>query len=226
MLADLLLNWLSTKPPFINVGLNIFKPWPITTRTTRGRQANSRHWAVLFTCLSIRAVHIEVIKSMDTFRFMNTLTWFLAVFELQQVTQIRSGETIFVEACKDLGIGGSTGLAPAIDNLLEVITAYASHMGGAWECTISIAYRILDSMQKNAGPFYIPIFLCSLTVLSPSLNGRFISLSAFALLSHQIFHFLPCYFSLNLIPLLTCPRLCKTVFGMRHSVSTWKIECN
>lgn len=44
-----------------NVGLDVFSSWNISTRCTRGAAANSKRWAVLFTCLSVRAVHIELI---------------------------------------------------------------------------------------------------------------------------------------------------------------------
>jgi len=57
-MADLPSDRLSTEPPFTYVGLDVFGPWVITTRRTRGGQANSKRWAVLFTCMSTRAMHI------------------------------------------------------------------------------------------------------------------------------------------------------------------------
>ena len=41
--------------------------------------ANSKRWAVLFTCLTIRAIHIELLESMDTSSFINALHRFLAL---------------------------------------------------------------------------------------------------------------------------------------------------
>ncbi|XP_044152743.1 uncharacterized protein LOC122940262 [Bufo gargarizans] len=61
-MANLPVDRLSMDPPFTNVGLDVFGPWSVTTRQTRGGQANSKRWAVLFTCMTIRAVHIEVIE--------------------------------------------------------------------------------------------------------------------------------------------------------------------
>lgn len=72
-MADLPVDRLSTDPPFSYVGLDVFGPWKITARRTRGGEANSKRWAVLFTCMSIRAIHIEVIESLDTSSFINAL---------------------------------------------------------------------------------------------------------------------------------------------------------
>lgn len=49
-MADLPAERLQTDPPFSYVGLDVFDPWEIITRRTRGGQANSKRWAVLFTC--------------------------------------------------------------------------------------------------------------------------------------------------------------------------------
>lgn len=65
--------------------------------------SNTKRWAVLFTCLSIRAVHIEVIEAMDTSSFINALRRFLAI--RGPVKQIRSDcGTNFVGACREMGI--------------------------------------------------------------------------------------------------------------------------
>lgn len=47
-MAELPVDCLSTFPPFTYVGLDVFGPWSITARKTRGGQSNSKHWAVIF----------------------------------------------------------------------------------------------------------------------------------------------------------------------------------
>lgn len=75
----------------------------VSSRRTRGGFSYSKRWAVIFTCMSIRAVHIEVIESLDTSSFINALIRFLAV--RGPVKHIRSDRgTNFVGACKDLKI--------------------------------------------------------------------------------------------------------------------------
>ncbi|KAJ8014076.1 hypothetical protein DPEC_G00036500 [Dallia pectoralis] len=70
-MADLPSKRLCTAPPFTFVGLDVFGPWNVTARRTRGGHAQSKRWAVMFTCMSTRAVHIEVIETMDTSSCIN-----------------------------------------------------------------------------------------------------------------------------------------------------------
>lgn len=72
-MANLPADRLSTEPPFTNVGIDVFGPWSVVTRRTRGGSADSKCWAVIFVCLSVRAVHIELIESMSTSSFINAL---------------------------------------------------------------------------------------------------------------------------------------------------------
>ena len=51
----------------------------VITRKTRGGAANSKRWAVIFTCLTVRAIHIELVESMDTSSFINALRRFFAI---------------------------------------------------------------------------------------------------------------------------------------------------
>jgi hypothetical protein len=71
---------LSHEPPICEeYGVDCFGPWDIVTRRTRGGSVNSKRWAVLFSCLSCRAVHIEVIEEMSTSSFINAFRRFMAI---------------------------------------------------------------------------------------------------------------------------------------------------
>ncbi|KAI4901242.1 hypothetical protein NFI96_027279, partial [Prochilodus magdalenae] len=78
-MADLPPERLSTFPPLTYVGLDVFGPWKVTSRRARGGHTESKRWAVLFTCMSTRAVHIEVDESMDTSSCINALRQFFAI---------------------------------------------------------------------------------------------------------------------------------------------------
>ena len=78
-MADLPNKRLPPVPPFTYVGLDVFRPWQVVTRCTRGGTAKNKHWAVMFMCLTVRAVHIEIIEAMDTSSFLNALQRFLAL---------------------------------------------------------------------------------------------------------------------------------------------------
>ncbi|XP_075539206.1 uncharacterized protein LOC142573874 [Dermacentor variabilis] len=155
-MADLPADRISTDPPFTNVGIDVFGPWMIASRRTRGGVANSKRWAVMFTCLSIRAVHIELIESMDTSSFINAFRRFLAV--RGPIKLIRSDwGTNFIGACRELGISAEGIHRSQIGKFFSgngckwiFNPPHASHMGGAWERMIGIARRILDSMLMQS----------------------------------------------------------------------------
>ncbi len=61
------------KPPFTNVGVDCFGPF-----TVRRSRSQVKRYGVLFTCLAVRAVHIEVANNLDTDSFINALRRFVA----------------------------------------------------------------------------------------------------------------------------------------------------
>lgn len=65
-MADLPPECLGMGPPFTYVGLDVFEPWTVITRWTKGRQAQTKRWAIMFSCMSSGAVHIKVIECLDT----------------------------------------------------------------------------------------------------------------------------------------------------------------
>lgn len=155
-MADLPQERLKQEPPFTYVGLDVFGPWEVVTRRTRGGSANSKRWAVLFTCMSTRAVHIEVIETMSASSCINALRRFFAI--RGPARQLRSDRgTNFV--------GANSNLKAATEAEEESVNTYlssqrctwvfnpphASNMGGSWERMIGTARRILDSMLLQAG---------------------------------------------------------------------------
>ncbi len=90
-MADLPIDRLSTEPPFTYIGLDVFGPWTVVARRTRGGQAQSKRWAVLFTCMTTRAVHIELIDCMDSSTFINALRRFLLCEDLQNKSVLTVG---------------------------------------------------------------------------------------------------------------------------------------
>ena len=102
-MADLPKDRLDPSPPFSYVGVDTFGPWSVVFRRTRGGVANQKRWAILFTCLTTRAVHIEVIEELSTSSFINALRRFIAI--KGPVVQFRSDRgTNFVGATSELSI--------------------------------------------------------------------------------------------------------------------------
>ncbi|XP_057705305.1 uncharacterized protein LOC130923571 [Corythoichthys intestinalis] len=150
-MSDLPSDRLSTDPPFTNVGIDVFGPWFVSSKRTRSHSIQSKRWAVIFACLSVRAVHIEVIESLDTSSLINALRRFLAI--RGPVKTIRSDRgTNFISACKELKIPSNMDNTAVQAYLREqgctwtFNRPHASHFGGSWERMIGLARRILDTM--------------------------------------------------------------------------------
>lgn len=151
LMSDLPEERLKVDPPFSYVGLNVFGPWEIVTKRTRGGQINSKRWAVLFTCMSTRAIHIEVVETMTASSFINALQRF---FSLRgPAKQLRSDRgTNFIGACNELKLSPQDANNMIKDYLTEQRCTWefnpphASHMGGIWERMIGVSRRILDAL--------------------------------------------------------------------------------
>ncbi|KAL9974183.1 hypothetical protein ACROYT_G011194 [Oculina patagonica] len=154
-MADLPVDRVSPAPPFSYVGLDVFGPWQVCARRTRGGLSNAKRWAVLFTCLSSRAIHIEVIESMDTSSFINALRRFLAL--RGPVIQIRSDcGSNFVGARNELqGVLTPSDVSTTRSYLLKegcewvFNPPHASHAGGAWERMIGVTRRVLEAVLAD-----------------------------------------------------------------------------
>lgn len=159
IMAELPEDRLSTDPPFAYVGLDVFGPWPVTVRKTRGGQSDAKRWAVIFTCMSTRAIHIEIIESMDTSSFINALRRFFAIRGSVKLLRSDCG-TNFVSACKELQIDKQGCHNSKLHSFLKdsgckwhFNPPHASHMGGSWERMIGVTRKILDAMlleHRNA----------------------------------------------------------------------------
>lgn len=58
-MADLPAERLKVAPPFTYAGVNVFGPWQIVSRRTRGGCSNAKRWAVIFSCMCTRAVNVH-----------------------------------------------------------------------------------------------------------------------------------------------------------------------
>ena len=64
---------------FYQRGFDVFGPWTVQTRRTRGGVAVNKRWGVVFTCLVSRAIHIELLETMDTSSFICALRRFFSI---------------------------------------------------------------------------------------------------------------------------------------------------
>ena len=137
-------------PAFMSVGIDYFGP--IAVKRGRGRE---KRYGCLFTCLSSRAVHIEVAESLDTDPFSNYLQRFIARRGPPDVFRSDNGRK-FVGAERELRQGLQEWNQERIEGDLSgkgvrwlFNTPTASYMGGAWERQIRCIRRILSRLTRE-----------------------------------------------------------------------------
>jgi transposase InsO family protein len=135
------------EPPFSYVGVDYFGPFEVK----EGRSLKKRY-GVLFTCMSSRAVHIEIANSMDTSSCINAVRRFLS----------RRGPV--KEITSDYGtnlVGANSEMKRALEELnQEDLQRFstgrgikwsfnppgASHHGGIWERQIRTVRKLLQAV--------------------------------------------------------------------------------
>ena len=137
-------------PPFTNTGVDYFGP--ITVKQAR---SHVKRYGCLFTCLAVRAVHIEVAHKLDTDSFLNALRRFMNRRGTPQCIYSDNGSNF---------IGGERELREALQNINQKkVNDYliqkeiewhfspplASHMGGVWERMVKSVKTILKVLLKD-----------------------------------------------------------------------------
>ena len=137
------------EPPFSNCGVDYFGPFYVTIR-----RSSEKRWMFLFTCLTTRAVHLEVVSSMDTSACVSGIERFLARRGAPRVIWSDNG-TNFVGAEKELleaTLRWNTD-APAALIVKGIHWKFnppgAPHHGGSWEIMVRSCKRVFYSILGN-----------------------------------------------------------------------------
>ena len=97
MMSDLPAERLSYRqPPFSNCGVDYFGPFHVTIR-----RSSEKRWGFLFTSLTTRAIHIELVPSMDTSSCLMAIERFVSKRGTHSINWSDNG-TNFVGAEKEL----------------------------------------------------------------------------------------------------------------------------
>jgi hypothetical protein len=154
-MANLPKDRTESEAPFTYCGVDYFGPWHIK----EGRKELKRY-GVLFTCLSSRAIHLEVAKTLETSSFINVLRCFLA--RRGPIRQLRSDQgTNLVGARTELREMLKQMNQTEVRNFLlkrecdwfefKLNTPTASHAGGVWERMIRTVRNALDGLLEQHG---------------------------------------------------------------------------
>ena len=138
------------EPPFANVGIDCFGPF-----TTKCGRKNHKRYGCIFTCLTTRAVHIEILDSVDTSSFVSALQRFISHRGHPSTISCDNGTNFIVEE-RELREVLSEWDQRTIDAFLshwEIQWRFnppaAFHIGGAWERLIRSTRRILSAVMTE-----------------------------------------------------------------------------
>ena len=139
-------------PPFTYVGMDCFGPFLIKD----GRKEHKRY-GLLFTCMSSRAVHIEVLDDMTTDSFLNGLRCLIAIRGPVRTLFCDKG-TNFVGAANELALSWKQVKDEKVRDFLlsqqcdfHMNTPCSSHMGGTWERQIRTVRSSLQGLLQVHG---------------------------------------------------------------------------
>ncbi|CAG9127517.1 unnamed protein product [Plutella xylostella] len=135
--------------PFTCSGLDYFGPTDITV----GRRKEKR-WVALFTCLTTRAVHLEIVNTISTDSAMMALRRFIARRGTPKIVYSDNG-TNFVGAAKQLKeFYGSQIFDFAANRGItwKFIPANAPTFGGAWERLVRSVKTALSTTLLQRAP--------------------------------------------------------------------------
>ena len=149
-MANLPKDRVESAPPFTYCGMDCLGPFTIK----EGRR-ELKKYAVIFTCMSSRAVHIEHLDDMTTDAFINALRCFTAI--RGPVQQLRSDQgSNFVGARNELANATKELDKDRIQTYLttnrcEFVTNVpcSSHWGGVWERQIRTTRSILNTILND-----------------------------------------------------------------------------
>ncbi|XP_074648982.1 uncharacterized protein LOC141904302 [Tubulanus polymorphus] len=148
-MAPLPADRITPAPPFTNVGLDFFGPFEIK----RGRAVVKRYGCI-FTCLVVRAIHIEVCDNLSTDSFINALRRFMSRRGYPDKIRCDNG-TNFIGGSKELKREFEAWNQKKIhETLLQKDVEWlfnppsALHWGGVWERCIRTIRKSLSFVMK------------------------------------------------------------------------------
>lgn len=173
-MADLPQVRLEGTAPFENIGVDCFGPFFVY----QGRR-NVKRYGLMCTCLSSRAVHIEVLDDMTTSSFILALRNIISLrgnvkkIYCDRGTNFIGASREFKKAFKELDPSEVERFLAEKSCEFHFSPANASHMGGVWERQIRTARRVLGGLLKSGKEKLTPTSLRTLFYEAAAIvNGR------------------------------------------------------
>ncbi|CAH2083722.1 unnamed protein product [Euphydryas editha] len=139
--------------PFTHCGIDLFGPMEVTI----GRRREKRY-GVIFTCLTVRAIHLETVSSLSTdslimaLRRMASRRGWPAHLYSDNGTNLRGADTELKKAVAELDEQTLQTTASIYGTKWTFIPPASPHWGGAWERLIRSVKVALKVVLKERAP--------------------------------------------------------------------------
>ena len=142
----------SHQPAFSHVGVDLCGPFYVRF----GRRSQVKRYVCVFTCMTVRAVHLELLEFLEAESFINGSRRFISrhgsisCLWSDNATNFIGAYNEFVQALKELRQNNNVSdlFVSQVVNW-KFIPASASHMGGCWERMIRTILRVMSVVLEN-----------------------------------------------------------------------------
>lgn len=128
-------------------------PCNYSSECTHGGADNNKKLGVIFTSLSMHAVHIELIKAMDTSSFINTLCWFLILGPMKLISYNWHEFQGSLQKAENTPTRWPTSPGSSMKRTVHGSSIYP--YTGVWDRMIGVSRRIPDSMLSQIQPSHL-----------------------------------------------------------------------
>jgi len=154
IMADLPEDRLACTPPFTYSGVDVFGPYYLAAGPATRRNSSTRKcWALLFTCLVSRAVHIEQLPALDITAFRNAFRRFTSIRGSCKMLRADNG-TNFVGTANQMTQLDTVKIEAElnkIDTEWRFNPPRAPHFGGVFERKIGSIKNIINACLLQVG---------------------------------------------------------------------------
>ena len=158
--------------PFTHVGIDYFGPFEVKLL-----RRSMKRWCCLFTCLTTRAVHIEVVRSLDTDYCLVAIKRFIAR-RGKPTTIISDNGTNFVGSARELKEYINSWNQDQITSELaqkHIVWKFnlpgAPHFGGVWERLVRSSKKAMVAILGNRS-LTDEALLTTMCLVEQTLNAR------------------------------------------------------
>ena len=158
--------------PFTHTGVDCFGPFEV-----KFLRCTLKRWRCLFTCLTTRAVHIEVAQSLDTESCLAAVTRFIARLGYPKTIISDNGTNLFGAANELKAFMNEWDKAKIESDLAQKKIVWklnppgALHFGGIWEKLVQSCKKVMIAILDNRG-LNDEVLSTTMCLVEQTLNAR------------------------------------------------------